>query len=585
MPIIKLADHVVNQIAAGEVVERPASVVKELIENSIDAGASKIIVKIVAGGKGLISVIDNGSGIAKSDLDLVFERHATSKIENLTDLEKVQSLGFRGEALASIASVAKVTLRTKTEVADYGYEVVKSGLEIGEPKPISLGTGTTIIVENLFADVPVRFKYLKSEQTELGHILDVVTRMAAAAPHIHWQLFDGDKEKLNLTATDFELRTLAFFPDHKLADFISLNYKTDDLAITGLILKPNYNQKRSQKQYLSVNGRPLNVHFVTKALKEAMSGLMPHDVTPAYNLSLTIDPAAVDINVHPRKLEARFFYQQFLYQKLLRSTIDLLTSQVLTPDFKLVSTPAFTGGPAPYSSQAGSGFDYNLPSRNHGSVNAALAFGQSFSGHITSPSLAEVNQENLSGLTPLAQVANSYILALSEAGLEVIDQHAAHERIRYNLLKTAYEGREKGVQKLLVPFVQQLTALEKMKVAEYHEALKEIGFSLELSGDELLVDGVPQALYKEDIKLLITGLIADLLAEQVELNSLNERVERVLNFAACRSAIKFGQNLTKEEMVALLNQLAIAEKGTNCPHGRPTRICLSYSDLEKQFKR
>lgn len=601
MPIQKLADHIANQIAAGEVVERPASVVKELIENSLDAEATLIEVSIVDGGKELIQITDNGKGIELSDFPLVFERHATSKITNLQDLQQVMTMGFRGEALASIGSVAKVTVLSRHESSNDGWRLVKIDDLTTDPEPISVARGTTIKVEQLFGNVPARGKYLKAGNTEARYILEILQEHAASRHDVQFRFIDNGKTKIDYPQNeDLLTRSLRILGMSDPESLFPIFYQSQDLQIEGFISKPQFAKKTRKNQLISINNRPLNVPFIGHAIKEALHTLIPHNLYPAFVLKIKIDPTAIDVNVHPRKLEARFTYQQFIYQKIKQATESALQKHILTAKLEFAKDKIVQTSPADtyVNSQALSSrqSDFRPPAATFSgsskrktmpSFNQILAFNESFSQQ----KLPTLNNEL--SIRPLGQIDNSYILGLTKDGLVVIDQHAAHERVRYarlqDLRKKLQSEAERLTQPLLTPIEIDLGIKEKQILNENMEAIQKAGFALEISDNICLLAGIPAALIKDDPISVINGLLADLQTQDetadLSLTDMESRIERVLNYTACRSAIKFGQALTIEEQQALIAELDNIEQNYTCPHGRPTRINISFSDLEKQFGR
>jgi DNA mismatch repair protein MutL len=612
MTIQKLADHVINQIAAGEVVERPASVIKELVENSLDANASSIEVEITAGGKAYMRVADDGLGIKQSDLPLVFERHATSKIASLEDLEQVVSLGFRGEALASISSVAKVSVSSKFVDDNQAYTLTKDGAVLGEVQPSSLAKGTTITVEDLFRDVPVRQKYLKTDLTEYGYIASTIMHQAAAHPHVQFRLISDGKEKISLhKANELLVRALAVLKLSSPDDVFAISYQSSDMQLHGYIGMPQNAQKNRKKQYVSVNGRPLSLPFVDKAIRDAMHTLIPQGIYPVFVLHITIDPTAVDINVHPRKLEARFAYQQFVYQKVkaaVKAAVEkqTLRAAITLPPRQSTQPSAIPQGGMnhPTAAQPLTRQSFSIPGggNNLSFSPASQPSQQSFSPQISEQAhdfnrsfagLAPIPNQIPASITPLAQIDNSYLIARDNDGLYIIDQHAAHERIRYYELQKAREQynqtSETTGQQLLTPADILLNQDELVILEQYQSALTAVGFSYQIANEGVMLTSVPASMHKEDYVAVFKGVITDLQdgqdGSQKGLEDVEARIETVINYTACRSAIKFGRTLTVSEQVELLRRLEEVENNYSCPHGRPTRISLTFKELEKQFGR
>jgi len=573
MPIQKLDDHVINQIAAGEVVERPASVVKELMENSIDAGATFIEIEIDDGGKELIQITDNGSGIEPGDFALVFERHATSKIQDLNDLQNVLTMGFRGEALASIGSVAQVSILSRINNQQNGLRIVQIATTITDPEPVAMNAGTIVSVEGLFKNVPARYKYLKGAATETRYITEIILQHAAAHPEIHFRLVAANKVKIDYPATaDLLSRSLQVLGVKDADLLIPITYNSQDMQIHGYLGKPQTALKNRNKQYAAVNQRPLNLPFVNHAIKDALHTLIPHNLFPIFLLNIEIDPTAVDVNVHPRKLEARFAYQQFVYQKVKAAVAASLEKHVLTAKLEFGSERTM---PSSFTRRD------HTPLRQP-TVNQALAFNESFSKQV----LPEIS------IQPIAQIDNAYIVGIDSEGLVVIDQHAAHERVMYGRIQEARakykQESDKMGQQLLTPLEIELDQSEKAILTEFAEATKIIGFEFNLATDPVQLMAVPSPIQKDDLEAVVRGLISDLQETQtsgVNFKDLETRIERVINYTACRSAIKFGQSLTIEDQKALIAKLDEVESNYTCPHGRPTRIRVTFKDLEKQFGR
>jgi DNA mismatch repair protein MutL len=576
--IRKLNEKVINQIAAGEVVERPASVVKELVENSIDAQATQITVELEEGGKRSIRVIDNGIGLSKDQLDLVFERHATSKIQEFGDLEITHSLGFRGEALASISSISEIEFASKTEEDSSGYSID----EQGEIKPAAIPQGTQVTVSNIFSNTPAREKFLKTDATEYKKCLEVLEAHALAHPEIGFTLFHKQKQVFDYAPATKQDRITQVLGADFSSKLLPIFYGGNELSIEGFIGKPELAKQRAYNQYLLINGRSINAPYFTHAIRNAFGSTIFPAEKPPFVLWLTISPQDVDMNVHPRKEEARFHFQSMVYNKLMHSIKHVLNENVLTPKVNFApnqvqsfmpSQSNFTNNsPKPLQKDSLAMFMPSNLDRSKRSLNEPLSQVQ--------------KQANENHLLPISQMANSYIICQSEEGLVIVDQHAAHERVMYEQLKEYARNKSSKSQQLLVPIQVDLSNSELETLKQAQPILKNIGFDIqEFGGQTVLISAIPDKFSKNDIEDIFRGLMSDL-QEGHDFSNLDLIEDIVINYASCRGAIKFGQPLTHEEMVGLITEMeAIKGREYSCPHGRPTMIELSFDDLEKEFKR
>jgi DNA mismatch repair protein MutL len=598
LPVIQqLPDLLISQIAAGEVVERPASVLKELLENAVDARATAIQVQLEEGGVKLIRVADDGCGIAQEQLALALTRHATSKIASLADLERVATMGFRGEALASIAAVARVTLTSRALGAPHAWRL--AGEENAAPEPAALIAGTVIEMRDLYYNTPARRKFLKSEGTEFAHCAEMLKRVALAHPEIAFTLSHNGRVSLQLPRTDSRRRAAAILGDEFLTDSRSIEVAAGDLTLTGHAALPAHARARSDAQYCYVNGRFVRDKVLAHALREAYQDMLHGSRYPAYCLFLTMDPAGVDVNVHPAKTEVRFrdsrAIHQFVYHAVNRAlSVPLgglnppstlmpasaapdpaqLTRPVFTPprqDSLLVSEPAVTAytsfvaaaRPAGTSPLAGESAPLFTPT-----AMPATAPGEA-------PPLGYA----------LAQLHGVYILAQNTAGMVLVDMHAAHERILYEKLKTAVDERAIATQALLIPAVFQAAALDVAAVEEHPDTLTALGFDIAVVGpSQLAVRAVPALLQSGDPAALAKSLLAEL-REHGASQLMAARRNELLATMACHGAVRARRQLTVPEMNALLRQMEATDRADQCNHGRPTWVQLSMDELDKLFLR
>lgn len=576
MSIIKLLpENLINQIAAGEVVERPASVVKELVENSLDSGATAVTIDIKEGGEGFIKVGDNGCGISKEDLKLAVKKHATSKINAEGDLWGISTMGFRGEALSSIASVSKLTIKSKQKGELAGNQIDYEEGEVTGTQEVGMSEGTRVEVYDLFYNTPARKKYLKNPGTEFSHISVYFNTIAMANPHIHFKLFTEGRIVSDFPKVSKLIDRIPYiFGDETANAMIPVFYGGSDVKIDGLIGKPFLSRTNSQHQYIFVNGRPIRHPLLANRIKDAYHSMLMEHKKPVFMLNISIDPALIDVNVHPRKLEIRFQNQENVIKAVYGCVKKALEKSNLSyhaydsfmkiPDSveptKIASAPSFA------SSQYAMDFSRQiLKARERQSL------------------------EKLDGSMVLtkaiSQVANSYIVAENEDGLILIDQHAGHERVRYEELMDQFENKEKSVQPLLVPQSQELTNEEIALVEEKKEIFEKLGFDMEgFGGNTFIVRAVPACLANEDIGEVIKGVLDDLMNDKPP-TTMQGKIERMITYMACRSAIKFGQKLSIDEMQSLILQMEKLKRPYTCPHGRPTSVSITLGELEKMFKR
>lgn len=597
-----LPENLINQIAAGEVIERPASVVKELLENSLDAGAKRIIVEVNEGGDTFLRVTDDGIGMDQQDAVMAFERHATSKILTTEDLFRIRTLGFRGEAIASIASVSYLTLQTKLHGKVEGTIVISEGGKIDKVKTIGAPEGTQIEVKNLFFNTPVRKKYLKNVATEFGHILDTITGIALSFPEVAFKLIHDNKVVFDLPQVEDTLSRIRSMLGRNIADeLVPVFYGHADFKLTGFIGKPNIARAGRGSQYLFVNRREVKSHVLSYAVKQSYYSLLPKERNPVFLLYFDINPMMVDVNVHPRKQEVRFKDEKEIFKIILLASKKALETHVLAPvlDYEQNRTHQ---APLKLADQIPKPADFV----SFSSVMERVAVGSdekeqniSNAGEVESEKSA-VAAQNLSSaaitksvtkratdeeILPIAQLANSYILCQQGSRLVIVDQHAAHERIRYTEIVEEFEARQKPVQPLLLPLQLELSHQEIAVLKENYEIIKGLGFELEeFGGNTFSIYAIPSYLAKFDLKTVIMGLIDDL-KNNASKGDLQNRKEKALVYMACRSAVKFGDKLSDQEQESLLKKLQTLALPYTCPHGRPTMITMSFDELERRFGR
>jgi len=569
MPAIRpLPDLLISQIAAGEVVERPASVVKELLENSIDAGARAISVQLLEGGVRQIRIVDDGGGIPKEELPLALARHATSKIASLEDLESVASLGFRGEALASIAAVARLTLTSRLRDTPHAWRI-DPGLDIA---PAALGGGTVIEVDDLYFNTPARRKFLKSEHTEFAHCEEAVRRVALAHPQVFFQLQHNGRTALHLAAGDAARRVADVLGEEFAAQSRGVDAAAGGLHLGGCAALPAYSRARADAQYFFVNGRFVRDKLLSHAVREAYADILHGQRHAAYALFLDIDPRGVDVNVHPAKTEVRFrdgrAVHQFVFHALQRA----------------LAAPLAHAAPAPAVPQ-GLTFAAAMPQQQALAVAQPVAAYYDFLRQAPGAPMPEAE----AGAPPplgfaLAQLHGVYILAQNAAGLVLVDMHAAHERILYEKLKTALDERP-AVQPLLVPVVLSASGEETAAAEEHADTLDRLGFEVAAAGPrELVVRAVPALLANGRIPDLVRALLADLETFGASRVAAEQRNE-LLATMACHGAVRANRILSLPEMNALLRQMEETERADQCNHGRPTWTQLSMEDLDRLFLR
>jgi DNA mismatch repair protein MutL len=591
MPIRVLSTKVASQIAAGEVIERPASVVKELLENAIDAGATSIHVEVRQGGRRLMSVADNGCGIPAAEVELAFARHATSKLQDVTDLEHITTLGFRGEALASIASVSQVTLVTRAEGEDLGSRLRIEGTQVVRSERGGHPQGTTVRVENLFYNVPARLKFLRRDATERKHIDALVTRYAMAYPGLRFVLENdgrlsfrspGSGELLDVLIEVYGLEAAQAMIAIRSDGVGSRSGASkpapgrERIAVVGYVSQPALHRGTREQITLFVNGRWVRDRGLAFAIEQAYHTLLPVKRYPLAVLNVSLPPQEVDVNVHPTKSEVKFRHRDAVFRAVQRCVREALLAQATIPAAGPLADAGLRTayqGPA-----AATQHEISFP-RHEAGYRTAL-------GAESQPWFPETppDQDKLPPLRVLGQMAQCYIVAEGPEGMYLIDQHAAHERVLYERLLAQQATAAVAVQHLLEPLAVELTPAQAEELETWLEPLLKLGFEVEpFGGHTVLVRAIPTTLGRIDVRQTLAGILDDLSLEQTP---LADEIDARMAAAACkRGAVKAGQTLDVEEMRALVRQLEETASPRTCPHGRPTMILLGQAWLEREFGR
>ncbi len=604
MAIRQLPEQLINQIAAGEVIERPASVVKELVENALDAGAGLVEVELEAGGVKLVRVRDDGGGIAADELPLALTRHATSKISSLDELESVRSMGFRGEALPSIASVSQFRIVSRQPSAEFAHMVEADNGRMSAVKPAQHPVGTTVEMRELFFNVPARRKFLKSERTELGHIEDGLRAMALARPEVGIVLRHGGRELMRCTRGDsIAERVDRLLGESFLEQSLRIEHHAAGLTLQGFVGLPTAARSSADRQYFFVNRRLVRDRVIAHAVKQAYADVLFHGRYPSFVLFLDLDPTAVDVNVHPAKAEVRFREQRMVHDFLFRSLHEALAQTRAGQ----VAAPANLGpigrfGPAPVQSSLrvqdslqsfAALYGQSSPS-NTGAPDRPVAATTFAPSRIGSPMFPEsagsadqpLNEPDIPPMGyALAQLHGVYILAQNAAGLALVDIHAAHERITYERMKAERASGCLPSQQLLVPIAMTLGSREA-DAAEAHAAeLAALGIEFTRSAvDRILVRRIPLALSEANVEALLNDVLAEYV-EHEKSRKLEEFQNELLATMACHAAIRANRRLSVVEMNAILRQMEATERSGQCNHGRPTWVQLGMQDLDRLFLR
>jgi DNA mismatch repair protein MutL len=625
MPIRQLSETMINQIAAGEVIERPASVVKELVENALDAGASRVEIVTAGGGLNLIRVTDDGSGIAEKELSLAVARHCTSKLSD--DILDIRSLGFRGEALPSIGSVARLSIRSRTATGDSAAEIGIEGGRVSAVRPAAANRGTTVEVRDLFFATPARLKFMKGERAESSATSDVVKRIAIAFPGVRFTLAGSDRSTLELPATsdtpEGRLARVAQvmgkdFPDNAIA----IDAMRDGVHLAGHVSIPSYTRANALQQYAYVNGRPVRDKLIAGAIRGAFADMLPRDRHAVTVLFLSLDPATVDVNVHPAKADVRFRDPGLVRGLIVGAIREALASAgiraattgavgmmaAFRPGAAAYSHPGPAGGHRSYEAayRASGGFDHgsNLarsaqrpldmgygeagPRSNGFAENEQVAFDTGPLASADARAGVAEPAEALLGMVlgaARAQVHENYIVAQTRDSLVIVDQHAAHERLVYEALKNALHSRAVPSQMLLLPEIVDLPEEDAERLALHSDTLARFGLGLERFGPgAVAVRETPSMLGETNVQQLVRDL-ADEIADNDTVETLKERLDRIAATMACHGSVRSGRLLKAEEMNALLRQMEATPGSGTCNHGRPTYIELKLADIERLFGR
>ncbi len=620
MAIRILSTHLVNKIAAGEVVERPASVVKELIENALDAGATRIDVMIEDGGRKLISVADNGGGMSAEDLALAFAPHATSKLAYEEDLFAISTLGFRGEALASIASISHAHIRTRQRANDGGFEAKASGETAEDVRPCPASPGTTVTVRDLFFNTPARRKFMRTVNTEMGHITEQLTRLSLPHPNVAFTLTNNGRQTQNLPSAETTAQRVRDLFSVDLAEaLLPLSPRGHDVRVAGLIGTPSAARGSGKWQYVFLNGRYVRDRLLSHALREAYRGLLEPRQFPVAFVFLEIDPGEVDVNVHPTKIEVRFRNGQLVHGELLAAMKETLNKADLSPRVSFAESNDM-GEPAGDDEQRRQSLReamadffkkapptqprFSFPEGQSPAPHSANASAPAFAGQYTPQPQPQLASAPAMGRTvtpapplprpapaqsPAAiQIHNAYLIAAAEDGLVIIDQHALHERILYNEFRARLAGDAGRLtaQRMLIPETVDVTPAEMATLDNHSHLLERLGVEVAPFGpNSMAVQQFPSLLAERGVEAgPFLREMLDKLAED-ETTDPERLMEDLLEMMACKAAVKAGDPLTQAEIDSLLRQSESVDKASSCPHGRPTTLKLTLKDLAKQFKR
>jgi len=595
--------QLVNQIAAGEVVERPAAVVKELLENSLDAGATKISIDIEQGGTKLIRISDNGHGIHKDDLVLSLSPHATSKINTIDDLEKVSSLGFRGEALPSIASVSHLQMTSCWQGGDETWQLTMNNSNASDLAPAANKPGTTIEVRDLFFNVPARRKFLRTEKTEFSHLDDVVKRISLSRFDVDISLRHNQRVVKQLRSAsnrlEQEKRVAEICGPAFIEQAAYMDFEYEGFRLWGWIAQPTFSRSQADMQYFYVNGRVVRDRLVTHAVRQAYADVLFHGRHPAYVLFFECDPATVDVNAHPGKHEVRFRQSRsvhdFLFRAIHKSIAEITAGNTKAHEVSNFSNASHGSAVEKESNRATTGqyqpSQSNMPfavaeQRRAYSEFSSNANVENFIQSANTQSLSESSADEMPPLGfARAQIHGIYILAENAEGLVMVDMHAAHERVTYERLKEAHSGEGIKSQPLLVPITMSVSSKEAQLVEDQAELFNQLGFELDRVADESIkCRQIPIALSSGDVESLLRDVLSDLVLHGSS-TRIEEAMNELLSTMACHGSIRANRKLTIEEMNALLRDMEITERSGQCNHGRPTWMQMTIAELDKLFMR
>lgn len=560
--ILLLPESVVSKISAGEVIERPAYAVKELIENSIDAGATVIEVCVEEAGLRRIIVQDNGEGMSQEDLELSFLPHTTSKLKDETELVGIKTLGFRGEALSSIAAISTLTIRSRTKNQPSGYEIIVRNGNVENSSPIGTPVGTIVTVDNLFLNVPARKKFLKSEKTEFRLITDIITNFALSYPSIHFVLIHNKKTILDLPQRANNTERIRSLLGSNIYDqLIPFHFEEGFIKLSGFLGRPQMASKQNRQQFIFVNNRLVSDRVISLSVKESFGTLLPAATTPVFLLHLQLPPEIVDVNIHPRKEQIAFMNSQQIFDAIKNSVIETLNNHNLT--FKLAK------------------FKQENSSR--------LGETTSFSGALLKSTVLPWDRNEtitVKSTSKLLQLHQTYIFSQTGEGLVLIDQHAAHERILYEQFVMAFTEEKKKAKnyELTPPITLNLSLNESQILEEHLDYFQELGFAIDhFQGTSFIIRIAPLVFKGRNIGKIIKDLLSDL--ENEGIKTIDLRSQRMLAFLSCRAAVKAGDVLSDKQMKDIVQTLEQTKNNSTCPHGRPTHILITIEELNKMFKR
>lgn len=609
MPIQQLPSHLINQIAAGEVVERPASVLKELLENAIDSGAQRIHIDLLAGGMQRVEVVDDGCGIPVAEMPLALTRHATSKIRQLDDLEALASLGFRGEALPSIAAVADVELASRVAGEDHGWLLsLKPGEPMPEARPQPMPVGTRVTVDNLFHQVPARRRFLRTERTEFGHLDTLARRLALSVPQRAMRLTHNGREQWHAPAAhdqrSEEARIAQLVGEDFIEHAVHIDYQAQGISLHGWIARPAFSRAQGDLQHTFINGRYIRDRLLISALKAAYADVLHYSRHPAYLLFLSMDPGSLDVNVHPTKQEVRFRDSRRVFDTLRRSVQEAIAAPLAgytpaapaaTPDTSAASvsaTPDRAGYAAAAPDAPAAWRVAESGVRLQGDSARALYADAAVPAAVQPQQLVMGERDGVDATPPLgfalAQIHGVYILSQTEKGAVLVDMHAAHERIVLEDLKKRLHGQRQPSQPLLVPQTLEVSVAAADRAEDAMPMLETMGLELRRASDtQLEIRAVPSLLADFDAVALVRDLVSDLgHADAVDLHRVEFAIDRVLGNMACKSgSVKAGRKLDRAEMNALLRKIESTPRSGQCNHGRPTWVELSMDALDRLFLR
>ena len=596
--IVLLDDLTINKIAAGEVIERPVNVVKEIVENSIDAGATKIVIEIKKGGKQLIKVIDNGKGILKDDLDIAIERHATSKLRKIEDLEKIYTMGFRGEALASIASISKLTIISKTQNDDYGNKLVAEAGNIIEKEEIGTQLGTTIIVENLFYNVPVRYKFLKQDSTEFKYIKDWVQKEAFSNPSISFKLINDGKVIFQSSGNGkIEDIVYLIYGKELKENLVNVNYNEDEIKITGVVGNTNIARDSRKDQIIFLNKRNIRNQILTNSADQAFKGSIGIGKYGFFILNIEMPANYYDINVHPTKMEVRFIDENRIYKIFYHAIKSAILSkeflgnnenehneEYILDEYDFLTNHFIERKDIKELNNKEDKIDnIDYQNKNNGTYFSKRTFNANKSINVLEEKDDLIYRKNQREVNYkyIGIIFRTFIIIEIENELYLIDQHAAHERLLYEQIKDNYKNHiSSNSQMMLIPEVYNLTHKEFEFVKLNIEMFKTYGFDLEIFGENSVkINGIPDIEYRSKSKNVFLEILDEMITN--ERVSLKDVEERFVATVACKAAVKANMDLTQEEVDYLIKNLLKLKNPYTCPHGRPTTIKLNEKDLKK----